>query len=84
MNNDHRISRAELVAHFRGNTAEADKYMELIDGYTEEGEVEPNGYITLGEWQEYFRCVDGDCYLTCKVSSDLFVANLDCNQHQNP
>lgn len=59
VNNDRRISRAELVAHFRGNTAEADKYMELIDGYTEDGEVEPNGYITLGEWQEYFRCVSG-------------------------
>jgi len=36
------------------------RYMDLIDGYTAEGEEQPNGYITLNEWQEYFRYVAED------------------------
>jgi len=62
-----RITRGEMVAHFHGNTAEADLYMELLDGFTfqtEQGQDDeahgtesPDGYLTLEEWHNFFRMV---------------------------
>ena len=53
-NKDKSISRAELLAHFRGNTRLADKYMHDIDMFDDDDNENPDGLISLQEWQEYF------------------------------
>jgi len=55
-NGDGTISRDELVAHFRGNTLEADYYMLKMDGFIDANTDEaPDGLLTIQEWHEYFR-----------------------------
>lgn len=59
---DGRVSRAELRAHFKGNTEEADYYMDQMDGFEpEEKDTDPDGFITLSEWHEFFNfCAEDD------------------------
>lgn len=54
---DKRITMPELVEHFRGNTQEADKYMEMMDGFRNGREEDPDGFVDLDEFKEYFRFV---------------------------
>ena len=83
---DKTITRDELVKHLHGNADEADKYMDLIDGYTSEGEQDPSGAITLDEWHEYFRYIAEDdtgvaetSPLACKALIALECVALRCS-----
>ena len=64
-NSDGTVTRAELAAHFGGNTAEADYYIDEMDGFIGgEEEVEaPDGVVSLVEW--YVGWLVGVCVRAC-------------------